>query len=154
MALNKLKKWVGTQLWSTFMTEYNDNVDATNAAIDLVESHLADYASLIAGGTPIKLTLQNGWTGSLYVKKSRWGHVTIYGAITPGTTTAATVIAVMPNGYRGVQITSVPAYVASAGLRNSLGLIITLNGDLSIYEPLSNVLGTARVEINYVYQAE
>lgn len=48
MAFNQLKKWVGTQLWSTFMTEYNENVDATNAAIDVVESavaHMADYAS-------------------------------------------------------------------------------------------------------------
>ena len=46
MALNKLKKWIGTQLWSTFMTEYNENVDATNAAIDLAEQNTASISQL------------------------------------------------------------------------------------------------------------
>ena len=45
MALNKLKKWIGSMLFSAFMNEYNENVDATNAAIDLVESHMADNAA-------------------------------------------------------------------------------------------------------------
>lgn len=34
MAFNQLKKWVGTQLWSTFMTEYNENIDELNRVID------------------------------------------------------------------------------------------------------------------------
>ena len=45
MALNKLKKWIGTQAMTAFFDQLNDNVDATNAAIDLVESHLADYTN-------------------------------------------------------------------------------------------------------------
>ena len=38
MALNKLKKWIGTQAMTAFFDQLNDNVDATNAAIDAVES--------------------------------------------------------------------------------------------------------------------
>ena len=34
MALNKLKKWIGTQAMTAFFDQLNENVDATNAAID------------------------------------------------------------------------------------------------------------------------
>ncbi len=44
MALNKLKKWIGTQAMTAFFDQLNDNVDATNAAIDLAES-IAEYGS-------------------------------------------------------------------------------------------------------------
>ena len=37
MALEKLKKWIGTQAMTAFFDQLNDNVDATNAAIDEVE---------------------------------------------------------------------------------------------------------------------
>ena len=37
MAFNQLKKWVGTQLWSTFMTEYNENIDELNRVISDVD---------------------------------------------------------------------------------------------------------------------
>lgn len=37
MALNKLQKWIGTQAMTAFFDQLNDNVDATNAAIDLLE---------------------------------------------------------------------------------------------------------------------
>lgn len=48
MALNKLKKWIGTQAMTAFFDRLNDNVDATNAAIDLAETNSATVASLIA----------------------------------------------------------------------------------------------------------
>ena len=44
MALEKLKKWIGTQAMTAFFDQLNDNVDATNEAIDLFEPHLAESA--------------------------------------------------------------------------------------------------------------
>ena len=41
MALNKLKKWIGTQAMSAFFDQLNDNVDAANAAIDFAEQTAA-----------------------------------------------------------------------------------------------------------------
>lgn len=41
MAFNQLKKWVGTQLWSTFMTEYNENVDELNRVIAELEANIS-----------------------------------------------------------------------------------------------------------------
>lgn len=49
MALNKLKKWIGTQAMTAFFDQLNDNVDATNAAIDLAEQNAADISSLPIG---------------------------------------------------------------------------------------------------------
>lgn len=43
MALNKLTKWIGTQAMTAFFDQLNDNVDATNAAIDLAEQNAANY---------------------------------------------------------------------------------------------------------------
>ncbi len=43
MALDKLKKWVGTQAMTAFFDQLNDNVDATNAAIDAVEQNVAKF---------------------------------------------------------------------------------------------------------------
>jgi len=44
MALNKLKKWIGTQAMTAFFDQLNDNVDATNAAIDLAEQNSANLS--------------------------------------------------------------------------------------------------------------
>lgn len=44
MALNKLKKWIGTQAMTAFFDQLNDNVDATNAVIDLAEQNAADLS--------------------------------------------------------------------------------------------------------------
>ena len=44
MALNKLTKWIGTQAMTAFFDQLNDNVDATNAAIDLAETNSADIS--------------------------------------------------------------------------------------------------------------
>ena len=49
MALNKLKKWIGTQAMTAFFDQLNDNVDATNAAIDLAETNSATVASCLWG---------------------------------------------------------------------------------------------------------
>lgn len=71
MAFNQLKKWVGTQLWSTFMTEYNENVDELNRVIDgvngneanisLVEQNVAD---IIDQSSFIKLASGILYTGN------------------------------------------------------------------------------------------
>ncbi len=48
MALDKLKKWIGTQAMTAFFDQLNDNVDATNAVIDLAEQNAATVASHLA----------------------------------------------------------------------------------------------------------
>ncbi len=48
MAFNALKKWIGTQLWSTFMSEYNANIDELNRVIPEIETNiglLPEYSS-------------------------------------------------------------------------------------------------------------
>ena len=48
MAFNQLKKWVGTQLWSTFMTEYNENIDELNRVIAELEAGLPTGSSTVS----------------------------------------------------------------------------------------------------------
>ena len=59
MALNKLKKWVGTQAMTAFFDQLNENVDATNAAIDLVETNISliDFSSSLTPISGISLLL-------------------------------------------------------------------------------------------------
>lgn len=109
MALNKLKKWVGTQLWSTYMTEYNDNVDATNAAIDLAETHMAENVSdNVHGlssvlGNIVELTVVNGWSGfaGQPLRYVRIGNVGIvFGEIVRSdSSTANAVITTLPHSH-------------------------------------------------------
>lgn len=63
MAFNQLKKWVGTQLWSTFMTEYNENVDELNLVIAGVNENKAQLENLVAS------------EGTLDVNSPEWRNV-------------------------------------------------------------------------------
>jgi len=60
MALNKLKKWIGTQAMTAFFDQLNDNVDATNAAIDLAEDHMAESAQDDVHGLRARVIEGNG----------------------------------------------------------------------------------------------
>jgi len=128
MALNKLKKWIGTQLWSTFMTEYNDNVDATNAAIDLVESHMAESA-------PVKLDLQNGWTGNLYAQDLKHGQIALHADLVAGSASSGTIVAQLQNQTNYIPIAShaFNFYNASLG-RTYPGFLVTRSGNV-IFRP-------------------
>ena len=77
MALNKLKKWIGTQAMTAFFDQLNDNVDATNAAIDLAETNSTTVASLLAGGETYNITLQNEWSGILSYQINDLNQVTL-----------------------------------------------------------------------------
>ena len=79
MALNKLKKWIGSMLFSAFMNEYNDNVDATNAAIDLAESHIAESATDDVHGLRDRVIEGNG-NGYMKIGNGivvMWGQVSV-----------------------------------------------------------------------------
>lgn len=58
MAFNALKKWIGTQLWSTFMQEYNSNVDELNRVIPEIETNI----SLLQQYQLIPDASGQGWT--------------------------------------------------------------------------------------------
>lgn len=109
MALNKLKKWIGTQAMTAFFDQLNDNVDATNAAIDLAEQNLANINLLdgvqvaasagLGAGVVFNSNLEDesiyllviGRTHGLYVISSQWGAVDISAILaTPGTGTVTT----------------------------------------------------------------
>ena len=83
MALNQLKKWVGTQLWSTFMTEYNENVDATNAAIDLAEQNAANIS--LFDGTTIVTLYNTGTSLPVNAVKLGWNSLPLNSASVPVT---------------------------------------------------------------------
>lgn len=149
MAFNQLKKWVGTQLWSTFMTEYNENVDELNRVIDGVNTHMAE----MAWGEYKDLTLLNGWTGTLRYRKNGMNLVWIYGEITPGVTDRSTTIAILPSGYRPPQVMALPAQSHSVNTGGLTGIALTAAGNLNIYGDAADKISTHNVRINYVYKA-
>lgn len=134
MALNKLKKWIGTQAMTAFFDQLNDNVDATNAAID-------DYESLIAGGQEYQATLQNGWTGTLSYKINDLGQVSVWGSITPGTVANGTQIAQLPHAPKYSH--SFPVYDSGSGVVKT-PLTITATGRIYIQAHTGNALIAGR----------
>ena len=143
MALNKLKKWLGTQAMTAFFDQLNDNVDATNAAIDVAETNSANIASLLGGGTEQTATLQNGWTGTLKYKKNLLGQVNVIGRITAGTIDNGTIIANFSEGYR-------PRYTVAIGVYDrgsavvKISLFINDTGNLVIRATADNQIPTGR----------
>ena len=118
MAFNQLKKWVGTQLWSTFMTDYNENIDELNRVIAELETNSFEPWKNAA--------LQNGWTGTLKYSKSGLGLVKFRGnLLSPSEVTARQVIATLPLGYRPLENTPFTAYDGSGGRIMLFGTIST-----------------------------
>jgi len=155
MALNKLKKWIGTQAMTAFFDQLNDNVDATNAAIDLAEQNSTTVASLLAGGEEYTLTLQNGWTGTLIYRKNGLGQVHIKGNITsPSSVATRQLIATLPSGYRPSYNLAFNAYNAFAGRILLMGVINPSGNialELSIASEGQEVAASQNYRINLIY---
>ncbi|HHV04847.1 MAG TPA: hypothetical protein GXX64_13255, partial [Bacteroidales bacterium] len=121
-----------------------------------VASHLAESVSDDVHGLAWtdyeELTLLNGWTGSLRVRKNAMGMVSIYGVITPGVTDRGTTIATLASNYRPGRVTALPAQSLTVSVGGIVGLAILTSGNLNIYGNAGDNLGTA-VRINYVYKA-
>ena len=143
MALNKLKKWIGTQAMTAFFDQLNDNVDATNAAIDLAETNSATVASLLGGGTQYNATLQNGWSGPLNYKKDDLGRVTVRGRITAGTVENGTIITNLPVGYRPIYTVAIGVYDRDSAVVK-IPLFINDSGNLAIRAAGDNLIPTGR----------
>ncbi len=117
------------------------------------ESHLADYAELLAGGTPYELTLINGWTGTLKVKINKLNQLHIWGMITPGVTDPGTEVAErIPAQYRvpvdEIPTIAIPAHTVNGGI---MGLAY-FGGRLRIYNPAASEVGTNQIRISYIIQ--
>ena len=154
MALNKLKKWIGTQAMTAFFDQLNDNVDATNAAIDLAETDSATIASLLGGGDEYTLTLLNGWGGNLYVRRNVLGQVTIYGVLTAGVVDSGTLIAELPVDCKPLAVTAVVAHTSITAIRSTLGLYLLTNGEFRVDKPASDVLSNgSTLRVNCIYQS-
>ena len=143
MALNKLKKWIGTQAMAAFFDQLNDNVDATNAAIDLAEQNSANISSVLAGGETDAATRQNGWTGVIRYKKNDLGRVSVWGRTTAGTVANGTIIATLPAGYRPEFTVAVPVYDRDSA-RAKVPFIIDDSGAITIRATDDNSIVSGR----------
>ena len=113
-----LKKWVGSQLFSAFMADYNDN--------------MTDIETALNWGAEKTATLGNGWTGTLkYKKQNGTGLVVVEGAITSPSSAIPfrQLIATLDAGWRPKQTIAITAYSATAG-RLVEGFKLGANGEL------------------------
>jgi hypothetical protein len=134
-----------------------DDLAARNRNWDKIEdshgdftSHLAETAADdvhgLAWNEPILLTLQNGWTGSVYLAiNPGLGLARIYGSMQPGTTVSGTVITSLPSSAYPENYVAVPVYSGGQGA-SYLGIYINDSGNMAIRQPLSTIsnLGTLR----------
>ncbi len=133
----------GTPITAQVMQNIEDGIEVLD---NTLKSHLAD-------SVPVKLTLLNGWTGDLYVRKLGHGLVQIYGDITPGVTDRATVIATLPEGYLVPYFTQIPAHSGVVATGGILGFSISATGNFSIYNPAASAnLGTSYIRFNHIYK--
>ena len=76
-----LKKWIGSMLFSAFMNEYNENMEAIEDKFGEVEGDIAAAIDAVDWEDYADLTLLNGWTGTLRYRKNGMGLLWIYGEI-------------------------------------------------------------------------
>lgn len=121
------------------------------------DAHLAESASDnvhgLAWSDYTELTLLNGWTGSLRVRKNdALEMVFIYGEISPGVTDIGTTITTLSPLYRPARAVALPAQSAVINIGAITGLAIVTSGNLNIYGEASNQIGNYSVRINYMYR--
>ena len=118
-----------------------------------IDVHMADYASLLAGGVTYAAVLQNGWTGTINYSKNGLGQVHLYSSdLTVGTKTDGTVIATLPEGFAPKCYTiSVLAYNTSSAAQISVLRLFRTTG-LACYGLLATVGQALRIDV--IYQAD
>ena len=130
MALNKLKKWIGTQAMTAFFDQLNDNVDATNAAIDLAEQNAVNLSLINFSSS---LTPISG-VGSLLAYKV--GRVYLLSFTYQPTTTGFTigVITGIPSAYLPGVIIAGSVAATGAYVDGDRGIAAAMNtsGSVSI----------------------
>ena len=102
-----------------------DDLALRNRNWNQLDSHLADYASLISAGPLTQATLTSGWGGVLNYRKIGQGalsFVQIEASLQAGTSTPS-LIATLPEGYRPYYFVPVYAYDFSAARVVLLGVI-------------------------------
>lgn len=73
-------------------------------------------------GTPVNMTLQNGWTGTAQVSKNLYNMVRIVFNLTPGTVSTLTQIGIITSGYRPTRDLSMPIMNTTHNRSNNLNL--------------------------------
>lgn len=121
------------------------------------ESHLAESASDnvhgLAWSDYTELTLLNGWTGSLRVRKNdALEMVFIYGEISPGVTDIGTTITTLSPLHRPARPVALPAQSEVINTGAITGLAIVPSGNLNIYGEAASKIGNYSVRINYMYR--
>jgi hypothetical protein len=99
----------------------------------------------------IPLTLQNSWTGTLFIAKSDNGFVSIKGAIAKGSTSLGTVVASFPAGYLPQRLKILPVITSSSPAVYQ-GLYLHENGNIYV-TAAGSTLPTGTMHINEVYYA-
>ena len=103
-----------------------DDLALRNRNWDRLDSHLADYTSLITAGTNYKATLSSGWGGSLAYRKIGQGDLSfvyIEASLQAGELSSGTRITTLPEGFRPYYFVPVYAYDFSAAKVVILGII-------------------------------
>ena len=145
-----LPQWVGTE--KPERTDFNAAFDAIDTT---VASHLADNTSAHgvnlkankALGSAVNLTLQNGWSGGVDVRKNDLGQVTLSGTVSIGTATRGTIIATLPTEY-----TPISARVVIQAYSNTTGKsdnYLTINDTNGIELQVLNATGWIGFHIIY-----
>lgn len=103
----------------------DDTVPTSKAVKDVT-----DLRALKTWGAPFELTLLNGWTGNLYVRKNDLGIIEIYTTnLAVGTGVAGTIIATLPTTYAsGSRYVVFSVYNSTSGAVS--GFFIDTNRDL------------------------
>ena len=118
-----LPQWVGTE--KPKRTDFN-------AAFDAI-----DDASAL--GTPVNLTLLNGWTGTAQVSKNGFGMVRLVLNVMPGTVTTLTQIGTIPSGYRPSRDLSMPVMNVDNARTNSLNVKVSGAVRITTNEAFTNI---------------
>ena len=129
------------------------NIVSNTQDIVNLDGRLTTVEQNLAWSDYTELTLLNGWTGSLRVRKNdALEMVFIYGEISPGVTSRGTTIASVPSGYRPARVSALPAQSEGINIGAINGLAIATSGNINIYGSASEDIGEFGVRINYIYR--
>lgn len=132
-----------------------DDLALRNRNWDKIDSHLADYASLLEGGEVLSGTLQNGWSGDIKYCKNGLGLINIYGRITAGTVANHTIICTLPPGFRAKDYNFIIPFNNRTTNEAGLGLIMQVDGLLRVRNPLATHVSTGdTIEFHFCYKGE
>lgn len=110
-------------------------------------------ASDIADSSDLIVTLQSGWTGSLYYGRLPNGLIHLRGSIAKGTITSGTVIGAIPTAYSPTNSTAIPCQIRGVSKANN-AIYVGSSGSIYLTSEGSEALSSGTgLLINSVYKS-